>query len=96
MNTKIVIPVMFILLITVLAVSVEASPYCDGNVLYDNITVNGNEITVLIENCAGNCTNESISGLGNPGCEETELEMGALIIFIGLALFSLIMWVLKK
>lgn len=73
-----------------------ATPFCDGNSLYDNITINGNEIDVLIDTCETACFDESLLGLGQAGCQENETVLAILIIVVGLGVFSLVAWVIKR
>ena len=85
----IIISVMvFSLLLAVLPV--DALNYCDGDNLYENITVDGTVINLLVESCDRGCENITWSTLGNPGCVENPL-MVVIIGIIIVVLFILLM-----
>lgn len=79
---------MFSLLLAVLPV--DAIDYCDGDDLYENITVDGTTISILSESCEYGCENVTWTTLGNPGCVENPL-MTVIIGIIIVVLFIILM-----
>lgn len=46
--------------------------------------------------CQHGCDNNTIMNFGNAGCKESDIEIGLIVIIIGIVFFSSIIWVFKQ
>ena len=91
-NKKIFVVSVIVIIATIILFvgEVVAIDYCDGDDLYENITVDGTTINLLSESCEYGCENVTWTTLGNPGCVENPI-MTVIIGIIIVVLFIILM-----
>lgn len=84
------------ILTILLMVSVsEASTFCDGSALVENLTVNNETIEISNGGCNLGCTEESLSNFGDPGCIENDFQLA--IVFLIFAVGGAVsIWLVQR
>ena len=94
MNPKKIFVVSVLVIIATISLFVGetmAVDYCDGDDLYENITVDGTTINILSESCEYGCENITWSTLGNAGCVENPM----MKVIIGIIIVVLFIYVMR-